>query len=131
MLVLGINHSVESGMTNSGWVVMHYIFQSSGELFIGPIGYAMVGRLSPSGMTGIMMGTFMLSSGIGASLASYFASLISNPVGNSPLLTNSSYHDTFLKLGESGIVMVLILLSVSYYHHVINKKSISSRKVGA
>jgi len=130
MLVNGINHAMPNGMTKSSWVVIYYVLQSLGELFIGPVGCAMIGRLAPLGMRGLLMGTFMLSSGIGASISSYFASLMSNPSNNSPILTNNIYHDTFLKLGESGLVMVIILLSVSYFIYASNKRSEIQLKTG-
>jgi len=119
----GVNHSMSNGMVASSWVVIHYVLQSAGELFIGPIGFAMVGRLAPPNLRGLMMGIFMISSGISASLASYFSSFIKVPATNTPDLTNSVYQSTFFKLGETGIVMAVILLTVSIVIYKTNKRA--------
>lgn len=120
MLVQGINHAMVNGVVSSKWVVFHYIFQSIGELFIGPVGYAMVGRLATPSLRGVFMGAFMLSSGVAASLASYFASLIKQPPVISPLVSNHAYHDTFLKLGLCGVLTAIIVGVAAFF---ISKRS--------
>ena len=50
---------------------LSYVLQSIGELLLMPVGYAMIGKLAPKQYQGIMMGSWMLVTG----LASLFAAI--------------------------------------------------------
>ena len=100
LLPIGITYANSEGMVNPGWIVASYILQSIGELLISPIGYAMIGYLAPTSLQGVMMGMWMLNTGVGATLSSYSSNLmITGHTSSSPLLTNSSYSHVFLMLG--------------------------------
>lgn len=87
--------------------------QSIGELLISPIGYAMIGFLAPPSLHGIMMGMWMLNTGVGAVLSSYSSNLMLNAQeSTSPLITNADYGHVFLMLGlvalaASGVLFAL------------------------
>jgi POT family proton-dependent oligopeptide transporter len=104
ILPISIRLANDMGMVNPGWIVVSYLLQSIGELLISPIGYAMIGSLAPTSLQGVMMGMWMLNTGVGATLSSYSSNLmISNQQSISPLMTNSSYSHVFLLLGLFAI----------------------------
>lgn len=113
ILPIGISYADMEGMINPGWIVISYILQSIGELLISPIGYAMIGFLAPTSMQGIMMGMWMLNTGVGATLSSYSSNLmIAGAESSSPVLTNAGYSHVFLMLGlfALGSSIVLFIL---------------------
>ncbi len=112
ILPLGIASAGETGLVNPGWIVLSYCLQSIGELLISPIGYAMIGLLAPTSLQGIMMGMWMLSTGVGATLSSYSSNwMMAGQEGSvSPLLTNAGYSHVFFLLGLFAIAASLILV---------------------
>jgi POT family proton-dependent oligopeptide transporter len=57
--------------------VLGYFLHSTGELCLSPIGLSMITKLSPKRITGVMMGTWFLSS----AFAQYVASIIAQLTG--------------------------------------------------
>jgi POT family proton-dependent oligopeptide transporter len=110
VLPIGIAYANNEGMVNPSWIVLSYLLQSLGELLIAPIGYAMIGYLAPPSLLGIMMGMWMLTSGIGSILSSYSSNwMIAGKNTISPLATNSGYSHVFLILGLFTIASSVIL----------------------
>jgi proton-dependent oligopeptide transporter, POT family len=110
ILPLGISLANEQGYTNFNWILASYILQSIGELFISPIGYAMVGQLAPLRLRGLMMGMWMMITGIAAILSDHFSKMALGPENvTDPLLTNPSYSHTFGLLGWSAIIISILL----------------------
>ncbi len=111
LLPISIRCANADGLVNPLWIVLSYILQSVGELLISPIGYAMIGSLAPSSLQGVMMGMWMLNTGVGATLSSYSSNLmISNQESTSPILTNGGYSHVFLMLGLFAIFSAFVLL---------------------
>ena len=111
ILPFGIGMANAQGLTNFNWVFVSYILQSIGELFISPIGYAMVGQLAPLRLRGLMMGSWMMLTGIAAILSDYFSKMaLGSSASMDPLLTNASYSHTFGMLGWSAIAAGVLLL---------------------
>ena len=54
-------------------LVLMYMFHTTGELFLSPIGLSMVTKLAPKHMTGSVMGAWFLSFAFANSLAAFFA----------------------------------------------------------
>jgi POT family proton-dependent oligopeptide transporter len=110
ILPIGIAYANSDGMVNPGWIVLCFILQSVGELLISPIGYAMIGFLAPAPLQGVMMGMWMLNTGVGATLSSYSSNLmITGHESTPPLLTNTGYSHVFLMLGLLAIGSSLVL----------------------
>lgn len=110
ILPLGIFYANANGLVNPSWILLCYILQSLGELLISPIGYAMIGSLAPASLQGIMMGMWMLNTGVGATLSSYCSNLMVAGGDNlSAVSTNISYSDVFFLLGIFAIAASLIL----------------------
>ncbi len=76
-LYVGASVSRATGMVPMFWLLLAYFLHSTGELCLSPIGLSMITKLSPQGMTGILMGTWFLAS----SFAQYAASLIAQLTG--------------------------------------------------
>lgn len=105
ILPIGINMADAQGLTNFNWILASYFLQSAGELFISPIGYAMVGQLAPVRFRGLMMGTWMMITGVAAILSDYFSKMALGTTDSiNPLVTNGGYSHTFGLLGWSAII---------------------------
>ncbi len=110
ILPVGISKANSMGMVSADWIILSFILQSAGELLISPIGYAMIGALAPNSLQGIMMGMWLLATGVGAILSSYSSNLmIAGQDSISPLLTNSGYSQVFLNLGLCALAAALLL----------------------
>lgn len=113
ILPISIHYANAMGMVNPNWIVLCYVLQSVGELLISPIGYAMIGSLAPASLQGVMMGMWMLNSGVGATLSSYSSNLMLQGQTNmSPLVTNAGYSHVFLMLGLFALVSAGLLFSL-------------------
>ena len=84
-----------------------------GELCISPIGYAMVGRLVPRKLQSMMMGVWMMTSGIAGIGSSYISNdAVSSQNLTHPLLSNPSFAHTFNYVGYGSIVAGIILVAL-------------------
>ncbi len=111
ILPLGISLANAQGYVSFNWILASYILQSAGELFISPIGYAMVGQLAPLHLRGLMMGMWMMITGIAAILSDHFSKMaLGGAISTDPLVTNASYSHTFGMLGWSAIAAGVVLL---------------------
>lgn len=105
ILPMGIGLANTQGYIAFNWIIVSYILQSVGELFISPIGYAMVGQLAPVRLRGLMMGIWMMITGVAAILSDFFSKLALGTVQTTdPLITNASYSHTFGLLGWTAII---------------------------
>lgn len=111
ILPVGIHFADAQGYSHFMWIVASYVLQSIGELFISPIGYAMIGQLAPTHLQGIMMGTWMMIVGVAATLSGYFSTMaLGTSHSVSPLVTNPSFSFTFNLLGWAAIATSLLLI---------------------
>jgi POT family proton-dependent oligopeptide transporter len=112
-LPVGIAFADEAGKSAFFWLFLSYLLQSFGELLISPIGYAMIGKLAPRQYQGIMMGSFMLVTGLASLFAGDFSGMVPEPAGTTALATNPEYSTLFARLGWSsaavGVVLVLLI----------------------
>src|SRR5213079_3031471 len=87
--------------------------QSIGELLIMPIGYAMIGKLAPSKYQGVMMGSWMLVTGLASLFAGDFSGMMPEPTGTTAVATNPEYSKLFSRLGWgsffAGIALALLI----------------------
>lgn len=110
ILPIGIQFANADGYVNFNWIIASYTLQSLGELFISPIGYAMVGQLAPVALRGIMMGIWMMITGVSAIMSDHFSKMALTTDSVSPLITNAGYSHTFGMLGWSTIGVGIGLL---------------------
>ena len=134
ILPVGIHFADAAGYTNFNWILASYLLQSIGELFISPIGYAMVGQLAPFRLRGLMMGTWMMITGVAAIMSDHFSKLAlgSNETIN-PLVTNVNYSHTFGLLGWSAIAIGIVLfICIPFVTKLTQeKKSILEERIAA
>lgn len=119
ILPVGIKLGNAHGFMSSYWILACYILQTVGELFISPIGYSMIGYLAPPHLQGVMMGTWLMITGVAATLSGYFSKLAGGGSADNnltdPVVTNASYSHTFNLLGWSSIgagVIVILLIPI-------------------
>ncbi|WP_380177492.1 peptide MFS transporter [Kalamiella sp. sgz302252] len=112
MLVLpvGIMLAGGDGMVAFKWIVISYVLQSLAELLISPVGYAMIGKLAPQRYQGVMMGCWMMVTGVASVLSGYVSGMMPENGGSSPALTNPGYSHIFMLLGWGSAATGLILL---------------------
>jgi POT family proton-dependent oligopeptide transporter len=124
ILPLGIRYADANGFSSINWIIGCYLFQSLGELFISPIGYAMVGQLIPAKLQGLAMGAWLMTSGVAATLSSYFSqAALGTAYTQDPLATNPSFSHSFLILGICALVGGLILYALrKFLHRLIQEK---------
>ncbi|WP_150465573.1 peptide MFS transporter [Francisella sp. SYW-2] len=116
ILVVAIPLTAENGVISSWWISLSYLFEALGELFIGPIGLAMVSVVSPKRMIGFFMGVWVLSSAFANFLAASFGILISGDGKSAalpPVETIYTYSKAFgyFTLLGCGAAIILFILS--------------------
>jgi POT family proton-dependent oligopeptide transporter len=112
-LPLGIALAGADGMSAFVWMFLSYVLQSIGELLISPVGYAMIGKLAPQKYQGVMMGAWMLVTGLASLYAGDFSAMIPEPTGSTAAATNPAYSALFTKLGLGSLavgVMLIVLI---------------------
>ncbi|MGH8326876.1 MAG: MFS transporter, partial [Steroidobacteraceae bacterium] len=93
------NHAA-AGLVSPWWMVWGYLLQSAGELLISGLGLAMVARYVGPSRRGLMMGAWLLASGIAQYLGSFVANYASVPAGlTRPQQTLPLYTHLFWVLG--------------------------------
>ncbi|WP_252580585.1 peptide MFS transporter [Legionella lytica] len=112
-LACGIYFSRPDGLISLSWVIFYFIFQGISELLIAPVGYAMIGRIAPLHLQGLMMGSWMLVAGAAASLSHYFANEMVKNQAHTPNLANESYLPIFEQLGIWALAGAVFLFLIS------------------
>jgi POT family proton-dependent oligopeptide transporter len=106
------------------WLFASYVLQSIGELLISPIGYAMIGKLAPKQYQGIMMGSWMLVTGLASLFAGDFSGMIPNPTGTTVAATNAGYAKLFTELGLGSLVVgIALLVLIPFLRKLITDKA--------
>jgi POT family proton-dependent oligopeptide transporter len=122
-LPVGISLADDSGRTAFVWLFVSYVLQSVGELLISPVGYAMIGKLAPREYQGIMMGSWMLVTGLASLFAGDFSGMIPEPSSTTALLSNPEYIGLFSRLGwGSTVVGIVLVLLIPFLRRLIKDK---------
>src|ERR1051325_4689951 len=124
ILPLGIKLAGGDGKSAFVWLFASYVLQSVGELLISPIGYAMIGKLAPREYQGVMMGSWMLWTGLASLFAGDFSGMIPEPTGTTAAATNAGYAKLFAELGAGSLVVgVILLLLIPFLRKLITDKA--------
>jgi POT family proton-dependent oligopeptide transporter len=124
ILPVGIKLAGVNGKSGFSWLFWSYVLQSVGELLISPIGYAMIGKLAPRQYQGIMMGSWMLWTGLASLFAGDFSGMIPNPTGATAVATNPGYVKLFAELGTGSLVVgVALVLLIPFLRKLITDKA--------
>lgn len=108
-LPLGIHFAAADGRSDFAWLALSYVLQSLGELLISPIGYAMVGKLIPKQHQGLMMGSWMLVTGLASLFAADFSGMVAQPADGLAATSNPAYQLLFTQLGLGALVTAGVL----------------------
>jgi POT family proton-dependent oligopeptide transporter len=124
ILPLGIKLAGIDGKSAFAWLFMSYVLQSVGELLISPIGYAMIGKLAPRQYQGVMMGSWMLMTGLASLFAGDFSGMIPEPTGTTAVATNPEYAKLFGALGAGSLVVgVALVVLIPFLRKLITDKA--------
>ena len=124
LLPIGINLAGGDGKSAFVWLFLSYVLQSFGELLISPIGYAMIGKLAPRQYQGVMMGSWMLVTGLASLFAGDFSGMIPEPTGNTAVATNPGYAKLFAELGVGSLLVgVALLVLIPFLRKLITDKA--------
>src|ERR1051326_1461839 len=125
-LILPVGIKLAAGVGKSPLVrlFMSYVLQSIGELLLMPVGYAMIGKLAPKQYQGIMMGSWMLVTGLASLLAGDFSGMIPNPTGTTAAATNAGYAQLFAELGAGSLAVgIALLVLIPFLRKLITDKA--------
>src|SRR4051812_46446464 len=124
ILPLGIKLASGDGKSAFGWLFMSYVLQSIGELLIMPIGYAMIGKLAPKQYQGVMMGSWMLVTGLASLFAGDFSGMIPEPTGTTAIATNPGYAKLFSELGLGSLAVgIALVVLIPFLRKLITDKA--------
>ena len=79
VLVIGIEISAHQTSLAMSWINMTYVLQAAGEVFIGPIGLAMLSEYIPRKHLGLFMGSWVLASALANFIAAKIGSFTALP----------------------------------------------------
>lgn len=124
ILPLGIKLAGADGKSAFGWLFMSYVLQSIGELLIMPVGYAMIGKIAPKQYQGIMMGSWMLVTGLASLFAGDFSGMIPEPTGTTAVATNPDYMKLFAELGLGSLAVgIALVVLIPFLRKLITDKA--------
>jgi dipeptide/tripeptide permease len=116
---MGAATASAEGMVGMTWLIFGYLFQTTGELCLSPVGLSMVTKLSPARLVSTVMGTWFLATAFSQFLAAIIAQFtgVSEGGGESiiPVPTGSIdvYGNVFRLIAYSAIASGLICLILS------------------
>src|SRR5436309_2242673 len=124
ILPLGIKLAGGDGKSAFVWLFLSYVLQSIGELLIMPIGYAMIGKLAPKQYQGVMMGSWMLVTGLASLFAGDFSGMIPEPTGTTAIATNAGYAKLFAELGAGSLAVgIALVVLIPFLRKLITDKA--------
>lgn len=103
--VVGYGHKIPMLL-----MISVYAFFSTAELLIGPLGISMVGKLSPQGSEGFLMGIWQLYMGLAAIFGGWLATFAVVPKNANLTITNNIYAHLFSHVGLSAVFIGVIML---------------------
>lgn len=104
-------------LVNPLWIVLSYLLITTGELLLSPIGLAAVTSLSPTRLTGMMMGIWFAALGFGGQFGGLLAKISSIPDNVTDTLTQLPiYRAAFFDYTciAFSVVIVLVLLQMIF-----------------
>lgn len=96
------------------WIIASYGFQTLGELFLSPIGLAMITVLAPEKLRGMMMGVWFFTLAAASAIAGQLAKLNAVPKDNHDLLFSAThYGNAFASYGSVALAVGVLMLLLS------------------
>jgi POT family proton-dependent oligopeptide transporter len=111
----------ERGMVALGWLFLGYLFQTTGELCLSPVGLSMITKLSPTRLVSTVMGAWFLATAFSQFLAAIIAQFTGVTHGGNgdestiPIPSESVdvYGGVFGKIAIAAVVSGVLLLVMS------------------
>lgn len=128
-LSIGCTYFADGGIVPLAFIVFLYLLNTTGELFLSPIGLSMVTKLAPAHATGMVMGAWFLS----ISAANFVAGQIAAMTGGEeqvavdgvtdPAATLAGYNEVYwnssmLIFGASALLLLLVPILKRWMHDV-------------
>lgn len=116
IIVIGAKFFSTDGIVPVIFLILMYLFHTTGELSLSPVGLSMITKLSPAKAVGFVMGAWFLSISLANKMAGLIGSLTATEgLGEdaSPLETIGEYSNTYLIWGVCvvlGSALLLLLL---------------------
>ncbi len=117
----GANQADDRGMVAMFYLFIGYLFHTTGELCLSPVGLSMITKLSPARMVGSVMGAWFLATAFSNYLAHFIAKLTSVDNGNGgdlqlvppPSETVATYGEVFgiIAVTAMGAAVLCFMLS--------------------
>jgi POT family proton-dependent oligopeptide transporter len=108
------------GIVAMGWLLLGYMFHTTGELCLSPVGLSMVTKLSPPRMVSTVMGAWFLATAFSNFLAGMIAALTGIGHGTKergmipfPDQTVNVYGNVFYQIAVASIIASVVLLVLS------------------
>lgn len=107
--ILGVTKFMTSGDTVSWvWIALFFVFQVLGELYVVPVGFSTISKLSPKNHKSFVMGMWLVSAACGHYISSFIARTYAQYEG----LTTIQSYQTFFSL-LSLVVFFIVFLVVT------------------
>ena len=125
-LILALSCNQDDALVSPFWVIGAILVQTLGELWIVPIGFSNVSKLSPPRFRSLMMSFWLMAIAYGHYLGGFIAqfSLIDPSVSES---SGEHYHTFFLNLAFMPCAMALLLFL--FYYIKQSRRSLGSKKI--
>jgi POT family proton-dependent oligopeptide transporter len=112
IMVFAANQVVESGgsvLVSPWWLIMSYMFQTLGELFLSPVGLSSMTKLAPRRYVGQMMGIWFLATSVG----NLVAGLVGGHVDPTKLeQTPLVFSGTAIALFGATVILALLVIPI-------------------
>lgn len=113
-LVIGAHFPDDSGKVAAIWMILAYLFHSTGELCLSPIGLSAVSKLSIPRVVGVTMGTWFVATALSETLATRLSKLAAIDTANvtepaQVLATYTQLYEFLMWLGIGFGVFMLII----------------------
>ncbi len=114
---LGAQTADSRGMVALGWLLLGYLFHTTGELCLSPVGLSMITRLSPARLVSTVMGVWFLATAFAQLLAAIIAQFTSVKEGAGripvPGETVHLYGDVYGKIAVAAMIAALICFALA------------------
>ncbi|MEX2597823.1 MAG: peptide MFS transporter [Salibacteraceae bacterium] len=128
IIVLGANFFEIEGMVPMIFLVFMYLFHTTGELSLSPVGLSMITKLAPKQAVGFVMGAWFLSIALANKMAGKIGELTASEdisEDASVMETLTVYSDTYwlwgvLVVGGAALILLLLVPVLKKWMHGIH-----------
>jgi POT family proton-dependent oligopeptide transporter len=117
VIVFGARFAGPEFKTPLVYLAVAYLIQTTGELFLSPVGLSQMTKLAPRALIATMMATWFLGTAGAQWLAAQIAALTAADTVSGQVLdpakSLATYNDVFLKIGLGGVAAGLLMLALS------------------